>query len=1043
MAEPFLRILRKALLVSICLVAPSMFGLVNESSYAIASQPSHQDPATPIQVRVKLDRLPRSGQTALATCSATTAREAGDTSIDLILPSNVQLVSGNLHWYGTLRPSSPTTLSATVSFQGSGNVKVTCKAYHQVDSKNSWGDLDSAYLSIGASRSEAGFGKIGIPYGGHLGDGTGVPSFTPVNPEVFAPSNASVVPQPPPVIPSRDRGASSPRTNPQAPAGTLTITGRWAYYDRSGTFVGANQFLVELVQGDGTHLTWCYTDVNGYYSCGPVTNPGSAGMRTYLRSYISYNPYSDVLQVVYSPCGTGIFCTYPTQTGMYTFGDGTYDIGSWNVIQGNNYEGAYWLKDDLDRAWKFVWFGTGSAQSPQETAGPGTILWSVDSTDGTYYNTGGQIHLRGEDRLAPDVSIHEYGHNVMYNLYQWWPITNCPSPHYIQLYSGPNCSWTEGWANYFALAVNGDPVFNWPSGAALNLETPTWGTPNWDNGDGVEGRVAGGLWDIYDGANDGYDQFTDGFANIWDTIFHQTDNNFSEYWSAWKQRGHNQSQAVMSIYQNTIDYRVSGPANDDFNNAIVINGTPFSHSEDTTYATTAGDDPSYVCGSRSQGSASVWYSYTPSSNGQLDANTIGSNYDTMLAMWTGSRGSLNSVACDDDSGGSQTSALSANLTGGMTYYFEVARYTSGLAPVAQVQSPSGGGGSMQLSISFTPSGQPPTTPSNPSPSDGSTVDRTTSITFYWSTSGANQCLVHIWGGPNYDSNLPWSSNCSSLFWGQQWPGAYQWQVFSNNSNGTTTGPIWHLYIKPYAPTNLSASAGSQTQINLSWTKSSDDPGSVDNYKVYYTNGTYITTLSSGTTNYTVGSLTCGSSYSFYVTAVRQGVESNASNTATATTSSCSQPPANDDFNSAKIISVMPYLDNMDSTNATSASDDPLFACGNRSQGSASVWYRFSPSSNGRLSANTIGSNYDTMLEVWRGTRGSLISMACDDDSGGNLASSLQVNLIGGTTYYIEIARYTAGLAPAKINYAPTVGGGSLRLSISFGTNFIYFPLITR
>ncbi len=185
---------------------------------------------------------------------------------------------------------------------------------------------------------------------------------------------------------------------------------------------------------------------------------------------------------------------------------------------------------------------------------------------------------------------------------------------------------------------------------------------------------------------------------------------------------------------------------------------------------------------------------------------------------------------------------------------------------------------------FSPASNPVI--SNPNPSDDSTVDRTTSITFYWSTSGASQCLVHIWGGPNYDSNLPWSSNCSSLFWGQQWPGAYQWQVFAKNSGGTTTGPVWHLYIKPYAPTSLSASPASQTQINLNWTKSSDDPGSVDSYKVYYSNGTYITTLGSGSTSYPVGGLSCGSAYAFDVTAVRQGVESNPSNQANASTQSC-------------------------------------------------------------------------------------------------------------------------------------------------------------
>ena len=134
-------------------------------------------------------------------------------------------------------------------------------------------------------------------------------------------------------------------------------------------------------------------------------------------------------------------------------------------------------------------------------------------------------------------------------------------------------------------------------------------------------------------------------------------------------------------------------------------------------------------------------------------------------------------------------------------------------------------------------------------------------------------------------------SCSSFTLGQQWPGSYQWHVTAHDSYGTTTGPTWHFNVQPYAPSNLNASTASQTQINLSWTKSGDDPGSVDSYNVYYSNGSLITNIGAGSTSYHVGSLTCNTGYSFYVKAVRQGVLSNASNTASATTSACGSPPS--------------------------------------------------------------------------------------------------------------------------------------------------------
>ena len=38
----------------------------------------------------------------------------------------------------------------------------------------------------------------------------------------------------------------------------------------------------------------------------------------------------------------------------------------------------------------------------------------------------------------------------------------------------------------------------------------------------------------------------------------------------------------------------------------------------------------------------------------LTIDTFGSDYDTVLAVWTGSRGSLTNVACNDDSSGLQS-----------------------------------------------------------------------------------------------------------------------------------------------------------------------------------------------------------------------------------------------------------------------------------------------------------------------------------------------------------------------------------------------------
>jgi hypothetical protein len=108
--------------------------------------------------------------------------------------------------------------------------------------------------------------------------------------------------------------------------------------------------------------------------------------------------------------------------------------------------------------------------------------------------------------------------------------------------------------------------------------------------------------------------------------------------------------------------------NDDFANATVISSIPFTKSQDVSSATAASDDP-YSCSGSSQ---SVWYAFTPSTNMRLEANTFGSNYDTTLSVYTGSRGALTQVACNDDANGTLQSRVRFDASAGTTYYFMAA-----------------------------------------------------------------------------------------------------------------------------------------------------------------------------------------------------------------------------------------------------------------------------------------------------------------------------------------------------------------------------------
>ncbi|MBN1121876.1 MAG: S8 family serine peptidase, partial [Anaerolineae bacterium] len=118
----------------------------------------------------------------------------------------------------------------------------------------------------------------------------------------------------------------------------------------------------------------------------------------------------------------------------------------------------------------------------------------------------------------------------------------------------------------------------------------------------------------------------------------------------------------------------SAPDNDDFDDAaaITMSGGSYSDEQYNATATTDTDDPTFQCGDLfyGQGYNSIWYSYTPSASGDILLGTSSNTVDAVLAVWTGSRGSLTLEDCSD--GGS----LVYSMTASETFYVEVAAHSA-------------------------------------------------------------------------------------------------------------------------------------------------------------------------------------------------------------------------------------------------------------------------------------------------------------------------------------------------------------------------------
>ncbi|HEU5469982.1 MAG TPA: hypothetical protein VFV67_04965 [Actinophytocola sp.] len=114
------------------------------------------------------------------------------------------------------------------------------------------------------------------------------------------------------------------------------------------------------------------------------------------------------------------------------------------------------------------------------------------------------------------------------------------------------------------------------------------------------------------------------------------------------------------------------PANDNFANAQAETGS-FTDSVNTDEATYEGGEQIPSCTDPVDGyGRTVWYGLTISAGTEVTASTAGSNFDTVLAVWTGvSLGSLSQVSCDDDSGPGATSSLGFTASSSTTYWILV------------------------------------------------------------------------------------------------------------------------------------------------------------------------------------------------------------------------------------------------------------------------------------------------------------------------------------------------------------------------------------
>jgi hypothetical protein len=141
------------------------------------------------------------------------------------------------------------------------------------------------------------------------------------------------------------------------------------------------------------------------------------------------------------------------------------------------------------------------------------------------------------------------------------------------------------------------------------------------------------------------------------------------------------------------------PANNDFANAtpITLSGSSIQLTGSNVAATRQSGEPNHA-GADAPNGHSVWWKWTAPGSGSTTITTLGSNFDTVLAVYTGSAvNALTAVVSNDDvqDGVIRTSSVTFNAVSGTTYSIAVDGWGSTSDPAQYTYT-----GAITLNLTF-------------------------------------------------------------------------------------------------------------------------------------------------------------------------------------------------------------------------------------------------------------------------------------------------------------------------------------------------------
>lgn len=392
-------------------------------------------------------------------------------------------------------------------------------------------------------------------------------------------------------------------------------------------------------------------------------------------------------------------------------------------------------------------------------------------------------------------------------------------------------------------------------------------------------------------------------------------------------------------------------SNDLFTNAQSLSGSSGLVNGSNIGFTKETGEPNHAGNS---GGRSAWYQWTAPVTGSVSFDTVGSNFDTLLATYMGSSvSSLTQVAANDDinySGGNYQSRISFNATAGTLYRIAVDGYDAA-------------SGSITLNWNQTEASIPP----HDNLANARLMSNSSGL-----DSSSNVGATKEAGEPNHAGNAGGAS-----VW-------YKWTApISGNATLSTEGSGFNTLLAIYTGNNY-------TDLVLRYSNDDIGAGNVQSSAAF--------------------EAVIGVTYLIAVDG-----SSGASGNLVLQWSLSEIGPANDHFSAATLLSGSAGTVYGATVGATKETGEPNHA-GNT--GGASVWYLWTAPSGDSVSFNTIGSTFDTLLAVYTGSSLSgLTLVAQNNNDGSTLQSRVAFTPVSGTTYRIAVDGHNGVSGNLTLNWA--------------------------